>query len=208
MTSPTPGLIVRSRSARRDEGYVRPIAGALNLGADHVDAINRSHDRCAALGLSRIEAPDLGLLGRADLEIARVAQPAAAPACRAGDGAAARPDRQHPQHGGADRRHRHHRARRWATTTFSARATKVALSRAPCGRRPARAPTRWAPRWSPRCPRSCTPTSTTSTPTTFSPARRRRSSTRAATSSACSTSRATIAATTSTRWRWSRCRRA
>ncbi len=71
MASPTTGLIVRSRSARRDEGYLRPIAGALNLDANHVDAINRSHDRCAALGLSRIEAPDLGLLGRADLEIAR-----------------------------------------------------------------------------------------------------------------------------------------
>ena len=71
MASPTPGLIVRGRSARRDDGYVRPIAGALNLDADHVDTINRSHDRCAALGLSRIERPDLGLLGRADLEIAR-----------------------------------------------------------------------------------------------------------------------------------------
>jgi len=71
MAIPTPGLAGRGRSARRDDGYVRPIAGALNLDAAHVDIINRSHDRCAALGLSRIERPDLGLLGRADLEIAR-----------------------------------------------------------------------------------------------------------------------------------------
>ncbi|HEY6511783.1 MAG TPA: sigma 54-interacting transcriptional regulator [Burkholderiaceae bacterium] len=71
MPSPTQGIIVRSRHVRHDEGYARPIAGALNLDADHVDAINRSHDRCAALGLSRIEAPDLGLVGRADLEVAR-----------------------------------------------------------------------------------------------------------------------------------------
>ena len=71
MAIPTPGIIGRGRSARRDDGYVRPIAGALNLSADHVDVINRSHDRCAALGLSRIERPDLGLLGRADLEITR-----------------------------------------------------------------------------------------------------------------------------------------
>ena len=71
MAIPTPGIAGRGRSARRDDGYVRPIAGALNLDAAHVDVINRSHDRCAALGLSRIERPDLGLLGRADLEIAR-----------------------------------------------------------------------------------------------------------------------------------------
>ncbi|HTP71062.1 MAG TPA: sigma 54-interacting transcriptional regulator [Burkholderiaceae bacterium] len=71
MAIPTPGIAGRGRNARRDDGYVRPIAGALNLDAAHVDVINRSHDRCAALGLSRIERPDLGLLGRADLEIAR-----------------------------------------------------------------------------------------------------------------------------------------
>ncbi|HSC00816.1 MAG TPA: sigma 54-interacting transcriptional regulator, partial [Burkholderiaceae bacterium] len=71
MAIPTPGIAGRGRIARRDDGYARPIAGALNLDAAHVDVINRSHDRCAALGLSRIERPDLGLLGRADLEIAR-----------------------------------------------------------------------------------------------------------------------------------------
>jgi sigma-54 dependent transcriptional regulator, acetoin dehydrogenase operon transcriptional activator AcoR len=71
MATPTPGIISRGRSARRDDGYDRPIASALNLAPDHVDEINRSHDRCAAFGLSRIERPDLGLLARADLEIAR-----------------------------------------------------------------------------------------------------------------------------------------
>src|SRR6185369_12052259 len=70
MATPTPGLASRGRN-RREEAHARPIAAALNLGAEHVDAINRSHDRCAAFGLSRIERPDLGLLGRADLEIAR-----------------------------------------------------------------------------------------------------------------------------------------
>src|SRR5262252_3415908 len=71
MGTPTSGLASRGRSARRDDGHARPIAGALNLDADHVAVIDRSHDRCEALGLSRIERPDLGLLGRADLEIAR-----------------------------------------------------------------------------------------------------------------------------------------
>src|SRR5207344_3179149 len=71
MASPMSGTAARGRNARRDDGTMRPIAAALNLDARHVDVINRSHERCAALGLSRIERPDLGLLGRADLEIAR-----------------------------------------------------------------------------------------------------------------------------------------
>jgi transcriptional regulator of acetoin/glycerol metabolism len=71
MASPTSIRATRGRAWRRDDADSRPIAGALNLAADHIDAINRSHERCAALGLSRIERPDFGLLGRADLEIAR-----------------------------------------------------------------------------------------------------------------------------------------
>lgn len=71
MANPAPGSAGRSRFSRRTDGSDRPIAAALKLAPDHVDEINRSHDRCAALGLSRIERPDLGLLGRADLEIAR-----------------------------------------------------------------------------------------------------------------------------------------
>ncbi|MCC7457395.1 MAG: sigma-54-dependent Fis family transcriptional regulator [Nitrospira sp.] len=54
----------------RSEPSRRPIAAALNFSADHEEAINRSHERCAALGLSRIERPDLGLLDRAEFEIA------------------------------------------------------------------------------------------------------------------------------------------
>src|SRR4051812_48332647 len=37
----------------------------------HVDSIVRSHERCAALGLSRIERPDHAAVLRADLTIAR-----------------------------------------------------------------------------------------------------------------------------------------
>jgi sigma-54 dependent transcriptional regulator, acetoin dehydrogenase operon transcriptional activator AcoR len=61
----------RGKSWRQRERDDRPIAAALNFGADHEEAINRSHERCAAFGLSRIERPDLGLMGRADLEVVR-----------------------------------------------------------------------------------------------------------------------------------------
>ncbi|HEX6017153.1 MAG TPA: sigma 54-interacting transcriptional regulator, partial [Burkholderiaceae bacterium] len=71
MAPPTFGIASNDRKVRRGEGHVRPIAGALKLDAAHVDVIDRSHERCAALGLSRIERPDFGLLGQADLEIAR-----------------------------------------------------------------------------------------------------------------------------------------
>jgi transcriptional regulator of acetoin/glycerol metabolism len=71
MVTPSPSRSARGHTWRRHESTVRPIAGALNLGRDHEEAINRSHDRCAALGLSRIERPDLGLMARADLELAR-----------------------------------------------------------------------------------------------------------------------------------------
>lgn len=71
MATPTPGPAGHGRNGRRHDGAARPIAGALKLDAAHIDVIDRSHERCAALGLSRIERPDLGLLGRADLELAR-----------------------------------------------------------------------------------------------------------------------------------------
>jgi len=57
--------------ARRVDSPARPIASALALPAWHVDQIDRSHERCAALGLSRIEAPDLSPLGRADVGVLR-----------------------------------------------------------------------------------------------------------------------------------------
>ncbi|WP_280155560.1 sigma-54-dependent Fis family transcriptional regulator [Piscinibacter sp. XHJ-5] len=37
----------------------------------HLDSIVRSHERCAALGLSRVDRPDHGSVARADLTIAR-----------------------------------------------------------------------------------------------------------------------------------------
>src|SRR6266581_1126597 len=49
----------------------RPIASALNLPPTHVDTIEQSHERCAALGLSRIERPDHSPLGRSELSLAR-----------------------------------------------------------------------------------------------------------------------------------------
>ncbi len=59
----------RSRRAV-DEPY-RPIAAALQLPTAHVATIDQSHERCATLGLSRFEQPDLSPQGRADLTITR-----------------------------------------------------------------------------------------------------------------------------------------
>jgi transcriptional regulator of acetoin/glycerol metabolism len=50
---------------------VRPIASGLKLGPDHVDTIDQSHERCVALGVSRIERPDHTPLGRSDLAVVR-----------------------------------------------------------------------------------------------------------------------------------------
>jgi transcriptional regulator of acetoin/glycerol metabolism len=61
----------KGRSVRRARSDDRPIAAGLNLDPRHVTAIDESHQRCAALGLSRIELPDLGLIGRSDLAVAR-----------------------------------------------------------------------------------------------------------------------------------------
>ena len=58
-------------SRRHVDDLGRPIAGSLPLGAEHVDLIDQSHERCQALGVSRIERPDLGPLGRPDLTVAR-----------------------------------------------------------------------------------------------------------------------------------------
>ena len=64
---PTPSTSRR----RREEAAQRPIASALPLDGEHVLSINESHERCAALGLSRIGAPDYTPLGRADFTITR-----------------------------------------------------------------------------------------------------------------------------------------
>jgi transcriptional regulator of acetoin/glycerol metabolism len=71
MVTPAQARGGRGKAWRQRERIERPIAAAMNFGAEHEEAINRSHDRCAALGLSRIERPEMGLMGRADFEIAR-----------------------------------------------------------------------------------------------------------------------------------------
>ncbi len=59
------------RSRRVGEDASRPIAAALQLPSEHLHAINESHERCASLGLSRFEQPDLTPLCRADLTVVR-----------------------------------------------------------------------------------------------------------------------------------------
>jgi transcriptional regulator of acetoin/glycerol metabolism len=49
----------------------RPIAASLQLPSAHVETIDQSHERCAALGLSRIERPDHAPLGRSDMIVVR-----------------------------------------------------------------------------------------------------------------------------------------
>jgi transcriptional regulator of acetoin/glycerol metabolism len=56
---------------RREDAAERPIASALPLDGEHVLSINESHERCAALGLSRIGQPDYSPIGRADFTITR-----------------------------------------------------------------------------------------------------------------------------------------
>ncbi|MBA3588651.1 sigma-54-dependent Fis family transcriptional regulator [Methylibium sp.] len=56
---------------RREEAAQRPIASALPLDGHHVMSINESHERCAALGLSRIGAPDYTPIARSDFAISR-----------------------------------------------------------------------------------------------------------------------------------------
>ena len=63
-----PGPITKSRGR---EEPVRPIAAGLKLDEAHVDSIEQSHQRCVALGVSRIELPDLTPLGHSDLAVAR-----------------------------------------------------------------------------------------------------------------------------------------
>ncbi len=58
-------------SARRGEEGQRPIAGGLKLSEAHIDVIEQSHERCAALGVSPIERPDFTPLGKSDLQVAR-----------------------------------------------------------------------------------------------------------------------------------------
>ncbi len=55
-------------AARRRGGEFHPGISSPALGdAEHFEAIVQSHERCAALGVSRIDAPDYAGLGRTDL---------------------------------------------------------------------------------------------------------------------------------------------
>ena len=60
-----------SAGTRRQGDEPRPIASGLKLPHQHVEVIDQSHERCVALGVSRIERPDLSLIGRPDLQLAR-----------------------------------------------------------------------------------------------------------------------------------------
>lgn len=57
--------------SRREVGVVPSPAGTAAAGdPDHFWAIQQSHERCAALGVSRIDAPDFSPIGRPDLSVA------------------------------------------------------------------------------------------------------------------------------------------
>ena len=71
MSTPTPHSTLTAARRRRDEAAQRPIASALPLDGEHVLSINESHERCAALGLSRIGAPDYSPITRSDFAITR-----------------------------------------------------------------------------------------------------------------------------------------
>ena len=68
---PAPRAGSPAHRSRRNDTLERPIASALALPPQHVNLIEQSHQRCAALGLSRIERPDFSPLGRSDLNVAR-----------------------------------------------------------------------------------------------------------------------------------------
>jgi transcriptional regulator of acetoin/glycerol metabolism len=71
MRGPYPQAFGPAGARRATDDPARPIASGLNLAPDHVDAIDQSHERCVALGVSRIERPDHAPLGRSDLTVAR-----------------------------------------------------------------------------------------------------------------------------------------
>ncbi len=71
MSAQLPIDIASARPRRGHDEVGRPIATALQLPSDHVSAIDASHERCVAVGLSRFESPDHSPLGRSDLTVAR-----------------------------------------------------------------------------------------------------------------------------------------
>ena len=72
MSSIPPNASALSASRRQRELLQqRPIAASLALDGPHLHSIEESHQRCAALGLRRIESPDYSPLGRSDLRLVR-----------------------------------------------------------------------------------------------------------------------------------------
>jgi len=71
MATNATGPAASAPSRARQRAAARPISASLALGPTHEGVIEQSHDRCAALGLSRIERPDHAPLGRPDLAVAR-----------------------------------------------------------------------------------------------------------------------------------------
>ncbi|MEY8877085.1 MAG: sigma-54-dependent Fis family transcriptional regulator [Leptothrix sp. (in: b-proteobacteria)] len=66
-----PSSAISQRARQAAEEARRPIASSLPLGTAHVERIDQSHERCQALGLSRIERPDFSPMGRSDLSVVR-----------------------------------------------------------------------------------------------------------------------------------------
>ena len=60
-----------SAGRRGRDPIKRPVASALSLGKVHEEVIDESHERCAHIGLSRIESADFAPLGRPDLNEVR-----------------------------------------------------------------------------------------------------------------------------------------
>ncbi len=65
------GSRATARPRRGEGGPSRPIATSLALPNAHVETIDRSHERCAAMGLSRIERPDMAPMSSPDLMLVK-----------------------------------------------------------------------------------------------------------------------------------------
>ncbi len=72
MTGFFPPSAPGGRARRQAEPANRGLASRVTAASPaHASAIEHSHERCVAMGISRIERPDHALLGRSDLTIAR-----------------------------------------------------------------------------------------------------------------------------------------
>ena len=71
MRGPYPTAPGGNSLRRAGQTPMRPIAAGLKLPVQHSALIDESHDRCVALGVSRIERPDFATIGRSDLIVVR-----------------------------------------------------------------------------------------------------------------------------------------